>query len=36
LHKSEAASKLAQKLQTDLPSNLMFYLSKVFGSKKSK
>jgi len=36
LHKSETASNLARKLKTELPSSAMFYISKVFGSKKSK
>jgi hypothetical protein len=36
LHKSEVTSKLAQKLQTELPSNAMFYISKVFGTKRYK
>lgn len=36
MHKSETTSKLARKLKTEIPSNAMFYFSKVFGTKNSK
>jgi hypothetical protein len=35
-HKSESSYNLSYKLKSVIPTNILYYLSRVFGSKKFK